>query len=164
MKLILFSRAQLVLLFIVPAVLAHPIQLAHGELDTPMHPDLSRRSGNIANEAQHLPFRNYPSENDEEDAEDLPGRDSDKEDTSEHLPFRSYPSEKDDEDAEDLPPGDGQEEDGPGSAIKPQHLPFRNYPSEKDDEDAAQIFRRFHTLQPVENSKVPASITRKRPS
>ncbi|KAF7356085.1 hypothetical protein MVEN_00938400 [Mycena venus] len=97
----LFNLAQLALLLfagVLPSVLARPITVARRTPDASGVHDRHLQEGNVP---PHLPFRNYPSEKDDERIEAVRSpvpfvaRDEkfDEKDHK-HIPFSQYPSEE----------------------------------------------------------------------
>ncbi|KAJ7844664.1 hypothetical protein B0H13DRAFT_2096370 [Mycena leptocephala] len=122
----------------VPAVLGHPITLPNSDLaaralDAPgplLHytQDLRQREVGRLNKILHLPFRNYPSENDHPSRDhehdiDVRRDESVSSKFRPHLPFRDYASESD---GENLVKFTGSHDNG-----DPEHLPFSQYPPEE---------------------------------
>ncbi|KAJ7320723.1 hypothetical protein DFH08DRAFT_970452 [Mycena albidolilacea] len=105
MKSTLLSIAQLTLLLFVgvPAVLAHPITVVgRAPVASGLH-NLHHEEEAVSKKFRpHLPFRNYPSDQDDEALaaarsavyHDLLGREENTSNKILHLPFRHYPSEK----------------------------------------------------------------------
>ncbi|KAJ6511196.1 hypothetical protein C8R45DRAFT_966331 [Mycena sanguinolenta] len=150
MKLLFLSQylPQLLLFFgMLPVVFGRPINLAGR---TPG--DVSKRQGfhqverASSKSLPHLPFRHYPSENDDDelsvraldsrcqDSEELPRRGESASIRTPHLPFKIYSSEKDDALEAGLC-GDLRREKSDSNRVQVvRHLPFRNYPSETEDQ------------------------------